>query len=765
MNKTIRTYINNLFLLFTLVQINAQYLKVSDYNLIQKDLANVWDEAMPLGNGLMGALVWEKNENLRLALDHVELWDLRPMENHDTEMFTFDWVHERWKKDEYAEVQKAFDEAYENSPGPTKIPGAALEFSQHGFGKVLTNELVLKEALNQITWESGVHLETFVHATEQAGWFRFKGLKEGLTPRLIPPKYSSDKPGVLGSSSFGMSLDRLGYSMGKVRRKGETILYEQEGWGGFKYQVAIVWKREGDVLEGCWSILPIFKQEDQKIAILDDLLASLNQGFDEALASHKKWWSQFWSRSEISVPDEILQRQWYMEHYKFGSVARADAPPISLQAVWTADNGKLPPWKGDFHHDLNTQLSYWPAYSGNRLDLEEGFVNWLDKYKPTFRKYTQQFYGVNGLNVPGVTTLTGDPMAGWIQYSFGPTVSAWLGHHFYLHWRYSMDRDFLEKKAYPWISETAQFFTEVSVKGADGKKKLVLSSSPEIHDNRRKAWFANTTNYDLAMIRWTYEKAAELAEELGQKKEASNWRRQLKQWPELSIDQESGLMVSPDEKFIENHRHFSHLVGFHPLGILDVSDGEEEKQVIENTLKNMDKLGSDYWVGYSFSWLGNLRARVFDGEGAAESLRIFAENFCLPNSFHVNGERYNRGYVRAKYRPFTLEGNFAFASGLQEMLIQSHTGRVVLFPAIPSDWSEISFDQLRTEGAFLVSAKINDKKVSEIRIVSEQGGTLRLKNPFNEGSLKTSSKYKTEGDDLIFETKKGQVIQLKSKIQ
>ncbi len=187
--------------------------------------------------------------------------------------------------------------------------------------------------------------------------------------------------------------------------------------------------------------------------------------------------------------------------YKFGAAARSDAPPISLQAVWTADNGKIPPWKGDFHHDLNTQLSYWPAYRGNQMDLEEGFINWLWKHKKTFEKYTEEYYEIEGLNVPGVTTLTGEPMGGWIQYSFGPTVSAWLGHHFYLHWRYTMDEDFLVEKAYPWMREVAVFFDELSVLGEDGKRKLPLSSSPEIFDNSKKAWFDEVTNYDLALIR------------------------------------------------------------------------------------------------------------------------------------------------------------------------------------------------------------------------------------------------------------------------
>lgn len=120
------------------------------------------------------------------------------------------------------------------------------------------------------------------------------------------------------------------------------------------------------------------------------------------------------------------------------------------------------------------------------------------------------------------------------------------------------------------------------------------------------------------------------------------------------------------------------------------------------------------------------------GDQAAEVLRIFSENFCLPNSFHVNGEQQNKGYSKFKYRPFTLEGNFAFAAALQEMLIQSHTGVIRIFPAIPADWRNMSFKTLRCQGAFLVSAIQEEGKVTEVEIVSEKGGTCQLKNPFGK---------------------------------
>ena len=355
-------------------------------------------------------------------------------------------------------------------------------------------------------------------------------------------------------------------------------------------------------------------------------------------------------------------------------------------------------------------------------------------------------------------------MGGWIQYSFGPTVSAWLGQHFYLHWRYSMDRDFLEQKAYPWIKDVAVYLEAVSVVGDNGLRKLPISSSPEMHNNSKEAWFGETTNFDLALIRWTFEKAAELATDLNLKNDAKQWEDILEEWPQLAIDKETGLMIAPGVTFDESHRHFSHQLGYHPLGVVDFSKGKEHQKIIENTIKNLDTRGTDWWTGYSFAWMGGLKARAFDGSGAAEYLKKFATSFCLPNSFHVNGDQSGTGLSKFTYRPFTLEGNFAFASALQEMLIQSHTGVVHIFPAIPSSWKDARFDQLRTEGAFLISANKENGQVKTVDVKSEKGGILKLKNPFGNTAFECSFKYEIDDQNtIIIKTSPGDKIKLNIK--
>lgn len=731
----------------------------SPNDLVFTELATSWDEGIPLGNATVGALVWQKDSALRISLDRIDLWDLRPTENIWGENFSFKWVEEQAKNGDYSVVQQQFDIPYDRDPAPSKIPGAGMEFDLSGLGPVDTVRLFLNTALSEITWKNGASLKTFVHATKPVGFFVAKGMGENFLPKLVPPIYEdqNEKAGVIDPVT-GQSLLRLEYKQGPVTQEGNKIVYRQQGWGDFSYEVAIQYERKGELLLGVWSITS--SMVPQKASELVDLY--LQEGVEQNYSEHLDWWNAFWAKSSVNLPDTILQKQYYNELYKFGSVAREDSYPIALQAVWTADNGKLPPWKGDYHHDLNTQLSYWPAYTGNYLQEGFGYLKTLWEQRDTHKKYTKAYFGTSGLNVPGVTTLTGEPMGGWIQYSFSPTVSSWLAQHFYLHWKYSADEEFLRERAYPYFKEVAIHLEELT-RVESGQRTLPLSSSPEIFDNSRQAWLPSLSNYDLSLIKFTFQAAAELAEVLKLTDEAAKWKTILAEFPEYDLDERGGFTFSKGIPYESSHRHFSHLMAIHPLGLVDWSNGEKDQKIITATLQRLKEVGPSAWTGYSYSWLANLQARAFDGEGAAQSLRDFATAFCLKNTFHVNGDQSETGKSNFTYRPFTLEGNFAFASGIQEMLIQSHTGTVRIFPAIPASWDDVSFEKMRTMGAFVVSASREKGATKKIKIHSEKGGKFRLLNPFDSDQLKIGNQVIPVKNGVIeLEMKAGEEVTLES---
>ena len=356
-----------IFLLFV-QSLSAQPKK--EHNLSFDSLAKRWDEGIPLGNGWLGALIWQKGDKLRMSLDRIDLWDDRPMPEIDK--LKFSWVIEKVKLNQYDSVQKLGDEPYEKYPAPTKIPGAALEFDLKSMGTVVSNELDITNGLSLIKFSNGIVFMNYIHAVNTVGYFGFENItadqiKNGLLQKLIPvimiPGYNSGKKGGAGNSVEGQGLEKLGYSKGTITKTANSIRYHQPTWKNNYYEVLIRWQQlPGNRFIGQWTIT------NNKPAQLPLLSSTAKE--PTGWISHSKWWKDYWKKSSVSLPDKQLERQYYLEMYKFACVARSNTPPISLQAIWTADNGNLPPWKGDYHHDLNTQLSYWPGYSGNHLDLD-----------------------------------------------------------------------------------------------------------------------------------------------------------------------------------------------------------------------------------------------------------------------------------------------------------------------------------------------------------------------------------------------------------
>ena len=362
--------------------------------------------------------------------------------------------------------------------------------------------------------------------------------------------------------------------------------------------------------------------------------------------------------------------------------------------------------------------------------------------------------------------LKQNQIGGWHQYTHSATTAAWLAHHFYLHWRYTLDREFLKQKAYPWFHSASIFLEAVTEIDDKGKRTLPLSSSPEINDNRLDAWFPSITNYDLALIRFVFEKTEELAKELNLTRESERWQKRLGEMPDLSRDPETQkLLVTQGHPLAESHRHFSHLMAIHPLGLVRWENGPQDQKTISASLEDLKRLGTDHWTGYSFSWLANLAARARDGQTAEEALVIFATAFCLRSSFHCNGDQSGQGYSRYTYRPFTLEGNFAFAAGVQEMLLQSYSGTLRIFPALPKSWQDVAFKTLRTEGAFLVSATLTKGRTTAVDITSENGGKCRVWNPFGDHEFQFSGisrdKFAQEGEILILHLEPGETARFR----
>ena len=220
---------------------NDPFQSSEKHKLVFNELAQTWDEAVPLGNGMLGTLVWEKEGKLRFSLDRADLWDLRPMENVNFDKWTFKDVYKYWKADKYTEVQKAFDVPYDNLAAPSKIPAGALEFDVHKLGKVKEVSLDVETAACIVEWENGAKLTTFVHGDKPVGWYKFENIPGKIKIDLVPPAYNvkGDRQRVDQSMS---DLDQLGYPQGEINSSDHSFTYDQKGWGDFSYQIHTKWK-------------------------------------------------------------------------------------------------------------------------------------------------------------------------------------------------------------------------------------------------------------------------------------------------------------------------------------------------------------------------------------------------------------------------------------------------------------------------------------------------------------------------------------------
>lgn len=695
-----------------------------------------WDEAIPLGNGRIGALIWGKPQELRFSLDRTDIWDLSTPLYTDRDDFHYEHLVELAKAGNTDAIRELFDAPY-NYPTPTKLPAGKLILSFPS-GNNVRSKLNLQYAEATLTIaseEQEIHLEALCHAVTKTGMIRVHTMKPFLM-QLQNPQFGSDEekeelhycPEEREISQGG--LNQLHYPAavhGGQTGNPSFFWFTQQVDAHFSYGIVVgTLKKETETL----IFYRVVASKDGANWLEDakkEIEAELLSGYERERESHRVWWENYWEKSSISLPDALFEKQWYLTNYLFASCSRKGEYPMPLQGVWTADDGQLPPWKGDYHHDLNTQLSYAHFFKANHLEEGESFLDYLWEMRTAARTFAKKFYHTKGICLPGVMTIDGQPLGGWPMYSLSPVHQIWLCQSFDLYYQYTGDETFLRKRAWIYFKETAECITELLEEKEDGFYYLPVSSSPEIHDDEKESWVTPNSNYDLALLRYLYTTLIRFATILNNG-EAKHWEHILDHLPDLAMNEKQVLMISPDESLEESHRHLSNAMAICPLHLLRY-EKEEERTVIDATVLDYERLGTGMWVGFSFPWMSHLYAIQKNGEGAYDRLRIFWENFCSENGFHLNGDYKCRGYSTFHYRPFTLEANMYAADALQEMLMQMQGGVLEVFPAIPETWKTetVSFQQFRGEQGLLISATYQNGKVKEVTLEAQKDQSILLR--------------------------------------
>jgi alpha-L-fucosidase 2 len=700
-----------------------------------------WDEALPLGNGLTGGLLWGSGATLNLSLDRGDLWDLRQSET----VLRPDWTYQAMQKlvaaKDQAGLGKMFDAPYDLAY-PTKLPAGRVRIRLPEGSEARSFRLDLHRAEARVDLGSA-SAEGFFSAAKPIALFRLS---------VAPTEVVILRPA---------GLDKLGYGPAEFGAAEGTQWMVQRGAEGLVYAVVV-----GTVVREPGAVLAVSitsgKDDADPLALGKRGVAqALAEGYDSVLAPHLSWWRAHWSISSVSVPDADIQTHYDLCSYLYGAGSRPGSPPIPLQGVWTADEGNLPPWKGDYHNDLNTQMTYLAYHAAGLTDCGRSFLDFNSKLLPRYRRFAKEFFGVGGAAVPGVMDLTGAPMGGWGMYSLSPTNGAWIAQSYYLHWRHTLDERFLIKNAYPFCSEIGTGLLGILKPDGRGKLVLPLSSSPEIHDNTLRAFLKPNSNYDLALLRWLFAALAEMAPAAGHSAEAERWSAALARLDGFDTEGETGsLTFAPGEPYQASHRHFSHLMAIHPLGLLTIEGTENDRAVINASLDRVLEKGPSQWCGYSYSWMACMLARCGRAEEALDHLQAYQRAFTLRNGFHANGDQSGTGLSNFTYRPFTLEGNFLAMQAVHEMLLQGWGGTVRVFPAVSERWADVSFRDLRAEGGYRVTAERRGGRTARVQVVAGHDGELRLRNPFDDRAAAWNlSGVRREGRDYIVSMKAGAALE------
>jgi alpha-L-fucosidase 2 len=753
--------------------------------------APAWVEAMPLGNGRLGAMVFGHPHRERIALNDATLWSGGPVEgNNPGARDVLPLVREAvfaGRHDEAVALCKKMQGPYNQSYLP--LGDLLLESSGGSEPAEYSRDLDLATATARVRWmENGIRFAREIFSS--------------FPDRVLAIRLTSDRPGTL---SFAASLaSQLRHLL--ARQDASTLALQgrapshvepvyrgdipgaiRHGDGGMRFAVhlhaesrdgtvtcdgrRIVVKDSSEVilrLTAATSFVdfrrcPDRDGRDEVAASLADLSGAIARPWADLRARHIADYQALFDRVRLNLqttpgtealpiperlaraaagaPDPGLERLFFdFGRYLLIASSRPGGQPANLQGIW--NDSIRPPWSSNWTININTQMNYWASEPGNLAECHLPLLELVKELAEKGRDTARINYGARGWvshhnadlwrqTAPVGDFGDGDPM--WANWCMS---AAWLSRHLWEHYAFGGDAAFLRDHAWPVLRGAAEFALDWLVEGPDGHLVTAPSTSPELGFHAPEGGIGTVTygsTMDVQIFRDLFDHCLDAARILGIQDEftarVSSARERLLP---MKIGSRGNIREWAAD-FVENevhHRHISHLFGLHP-GAQITPDNPALFAAAKRTLE----IRGDDGTGWSLAWKICFWARLLDGDRAHKLVRALLRP--VPSEQH--GERYDGGggvyaSLLAAHPPFQIDANFGYVAGVIEMLLQSHRrdqdGRTVLhlLPALPSAWPAGSFTGLRARGGFTVSMTWTDGRLATARIVSAKGSPFQIRS-------------------------------------